>query len=161
MPERAHLKNLKSSVLWRDRIFPSNGHYINWAFPTLRFTVGRITIKLADRKVWKTNHLGHPESGTVSLMTSAGGSLTWHWMCRSYLPGNWRCASLTQKSTLSQRLQSITCSNPLIWLPALHSLPLKRLMSSGTRPGDQSVVADRLHLPEGHRLGLDESVDHP
>ena len=28
--------------------------------------------------------------------------------------GNWQCASQTKKSTLSQRLPSIACSNPLI-----------------------------------------------
>ena len=50
-----HLKNSRAFALLSNPIYPSNRHWISWAFPAPRFTVGMTVIKVAARKLWKTN----------------------------------------------------------------------------------------------------------
>ena len=86
--------------------------YAGWAFSQTFY--GMTAIKLLARKLWKINRPGRHGSGIVFLMMFVSASLILRWMCRNCLPESWPCASQTQKNTLSQRLPSIGCSNPLI-----------------------------------------------
>ncbi len=113
----------------------------------------------AGRRPSTTARPGRIGSGTASRTLSASRSRSWRWTSRRCRRASWPCASPTRR---------LLCLRGLGLPPAQGARSdrqpgLHRHQGGGRVQrqdhGAQPALADRLHLPQGHRLGLVLSVD--
>ena len=115
----------------------------------------------ADQKRWKTSHPGPIASGTASLTMCASGSSTGAGRARAVAARAGHALHRYGKLLClgSFGLSAAQGARP-DHQPGLHRHQGGRRVQ-GQDHGAQPALADRLHLSQGHRLGLVLSLDHP